>query len=483
MLEWFVKVAPIRAKFRALQLVLGALSGLSLLGCVLAGEHIVSTALASGLAAVALILTLAAVKIAGKGICDPYIRTVERLEALADGDTDSPLHHTEHRDCVGRLTRAMEIFRENALTVQRTRVEQQKVVEALSAALKALAQSRLDCTIEQPFSGVGEELRLNFNAAVAALSATIAAVRGSADSVLTGASEIRAAADDLSRRNEQQAASLEETAAAMNEVTQGVASSARAAADAHRSIEAAHHEASEGGAVVARAVQAMAAIARSAQEIAQIINVIDGIAFQTNLLALNAGVEAARAGEAGRGFAVVATEVRALAQRSAEAAKDIKALISVSSEQVGTGVTLVGETGSLLDHIVGQIGDITALVTSIASSAEQQAMRIATVNASVGEMDRMTQQNAAMSEETTAAARSLANEARELSQTVSRFRTDAQNAADSGSEVTPFIRPRSISPRQVPQQPAPPVRGNLALRPSAPEWPNSDRQADDWAEF
>ena len=478
MLVWFVKVAPIRAKFRALQLVLCALSGLSLLGCVLAGEHIVSAALASGLAAMALVLTLAAVKIAGKSICDPYIRTVERLEALADGDTDTAILHTEHRDCVGRLTRAMGIFRENALTVQRTRVEQQKVVEALSAALKALAQSRLDCTIEQPFSGVGEELRLNFNAAVAALSATIAAVRGSADSVLNGATEIRAAADDLSRRNEQQAASLEETAAAMNEVTQGVTSSARAAADAHRSIEAAHHEASEGGAVVARAVQAMAAIARSAQEIAQIINVIDGIAFQTNLLALNAGVEAARAGEAGRGFAVVATEVRALAQRSAEAAKDIKALISVSSEQVGAGVTLVGETGSLLDHIVGQIGDITALVTTIASSAEQQAERIATVNASVGEMDRMTQQNAAMSEETTAAARSLANEARVLSQTVSRFRTGAEGAADLAGEVTPFIRPRSISPRQAPQQPAPPMRGNLALRPPAPEW-----QADDWAGF
>ena len=170
-------------------------------------------------------------------------------------------------------------------------------------------------------------------------------------------------------------------------------------------------------------LEATLLVAKSSQEISQIINVIDGIAFQTNLLALNAGVEAARAGDAGKGFAVVANEVRALAQRSADAAKDIKGLIMTSSEQVSDGVTLVGETGSLLDRIVERVGAISALITAIAESAEVQSANLQQVNGAVGEMDKMTQQNAAMVEESTAAARSLAGEADELSSLVARFRT------------------------------------------------------------
>lgn len=487
MLDWFEKIAPIRVKFRALQIVLALLSALALLVTLLLCERLIPGMLAIALAGMAMGLTILITAMAMKRICEPYVTTVERLEALAAGDTHSPIRYTEHRDCIGRLTRAMGVFRANAISVEQSRAEQQQITDALSCALKALAQSQLDCAIPQHFPGAYEDLRRDFNAAVAALSATIASVRGSANSVQTGAAEIRAAADNLAQRNESQASSLEETAAAMNEVTQGVTSSARAAAEAHHAIAMAHKEASEGGAVVARAVEAMAAIARSAQEIAQIINVIDGIAFQTNLLALNAGVEAARAGEAGRGFAVVATEVRALAQRSASAAKDIKALISVSSDQVGDGVTLVGETGSLLSHIVAQIGDITTLVTSIATSAESQAARIATVNASVSEMDRVTQQNAAMSEETTAAARSLANEARELSQAVSRFRTSNEGGNEAGDEVTPFIRPPQGSGRKAPPprqlrgglQAIAPMRGNLAQKAE----PYPDLSAQEWAEF
>jgi methyl-accepting chemotaxis protein len=216
----------------------------------------------------------------------------------------------------------------------------------------------------------------------------------------------------------------------------------------------------------------MGAIEKSAQEITQIINVIDGIAFQTNLLALNAGVEAARAGDAGKGFAVVANEVRALAQRSAEAAKDIKELITTSAQQVGSGVSLVGETGTLLEKIVARVGDISGLVTTIAQSAEVQATNLQQVNGSVGDMDKMTQQNAAMVEQSTAAARSLAGEAEELTKLVSRFRTGGEDAV--GGRATAPKRPMAAAPAPARKASMPAVRGNLALKPA---------EDDDWNEF
>jgi len=250
-----------------------------------------------------------------------------------------------------------------------------------------------------------------------------------------------------------------------------------------KTINEAHLEATEGGVVVSRAVEAMAAIERSAQEINQIIGVIDGIAFQTNLLALNAGVEAARAGDAGKGFAVVANEVRALAQRSADAAKEIKALITTSSEQVAGGVTLVRETGTLLGKIVHRVGEITGLVDEIAANANIQADGLEMVNTAVGEMDRVTQQNAAMVEEATAAARSLADEARELNTVVSRFQMESQSPVSSASQsheaAIPFVRqPARTTPRAAAAPAAAPmVRGNLAIKPQA------DVSTDDWSEF
>jgi methyl-accepting chemotaxis protein len=245
-----------------------------------------------------------------------------------------------------------------------------------------------------------------------------------------------------------------------------------------RAIAEAHREATEGGVVVSRATQAMAAIENSAQEISQIINVIDGIAFQTNLLALNAGVEAARAGDAGKGFAVVANEVRALAQRSAEAAKDIKVLITASGGQVANGVELVGETGKLLDKIVSSVGDVTTLVSSIADSASRQAVSLQEVNASVSEMDRMTQQNAAMVEQSTAAARSLAGEAEDLTRMVSRFSTSGQSSGHSAmSAIVAHDVPRLPSFNRSRSKSAPPVsHGNLALSSNAVS-------LDDWSEF
>jgi methyl-accepting chemotaxis protein len=219
------------------------------------------------------------------------------------------------------------------------------------------------------------------------------------------------------------AARIAETARGMDQVTAIVHETATGAQAVRRTITAAEREASEGGEVVRRAIDAMAAIEGSAQEIGQIISVIDGIAFQTNLLALNAGVEAARAGEAGRGFAVVATEVRALAQRSADAAQSIKALITTSGEQVSAGVELVSQSGTKLGGIVTRIGEISALIGDIAGSASRQAESLGQINGAMGEMDRMTQQNAAMVEESAAATRSLAAEAVRLTELVASFRT------------------------------------------------------------
>ncbi len=467
MLDWFEKDAPIRTKFRTLQVAFTSLSALSLVAVLLLAAGYVPAYVAIGICGVALALTFATINTASNKVCTPYVNTVVRMEALAAGDTDSEIRCIEYNDCVGRMTKAMSTFRDNAVEVQNSRESQKVVVESLSTALKSLANNQLTCQIQKEFPGAYEELRRDFNRAVDSLATAISTVNQSANSVLTGAQEIHTASDDLSQRNEQQAASLEETSAAMNQVTQGVNSTAVAASQAQQTIAGAHREANEGGAVVERAIEAMSAIEQSSEKISQIIGVIDGIAFQTNLLALNAGVEAARAGDAGKGFAVVATEVRALAQRSADAAKDISALITESSEQVSSGVALVGETGTLLGKIVAGIGEINTVISEISSQAQAQASSLQQVNGAVSDMDRVTQQNAAMVEESTAAARSLADEASELSKVVSKFET---GNALAGRRIEPTA---ARAPAKVAS--APMTYGNAALKVVEP--------TEDWSEF
>jgi methyl-accepting chemotaxis protein len=268
-----------------------------------------------------------------------------------------------------------------------------------------------------------DQLRTDFNAAMENLQNTMEAVAGSTGAVRSGAAEINQASDDLSQRTEQQAASLEETAAALDEITATIRRTAEGAKEARQVVAAAKTDAERSSKVVNETVAAMSAIEISSKEIGNIIGVIDEIAFQTNLLALNAGVEAARAGDAGRGFAVVATEVRGLAQRSAEAAKQIKALIAASSTHVANGVTLVSETGRVLGRTLEQVEELDRLVGEIAASAKEQATGLGQVNTAVNQMDQVTQQNAAMVEQTTAASRSLADEAAELAQLVAEFQT------------------------------------------------------------
>ena len=354
----------------------------------------------------------------------PITRLTQSLRQMAAGDYSTVLEGDEDGDEVAQMSAAARVFQQTALAKAAAEHEQAEVVAALSTGLGRLATQDLEYRISQPFPPAYEGLRENFNRALVAMADAIGSVRAGANAVMTSIGEIRASADDLSSRNEQQAASLEETAAAMAEVTRAMQGSAVRAEDVRTSIGMAHREAGEGGAVVTRAIEAMAAIEQSAQEIGQIIGVIDAIAFQTNLLALNAGVEAARAGDAGRGFAVVAHEVRALAQRSTDAAKDIKTLITTSSHQVSSGVELVGETGTLLGRIVTRVGDVTALAEEIAESARVQANHIEQVNGAVSEMDRMTQQNAAMVQQTTATTRNLAQESEQLQALVRRFKTD-----------------------------------------------------------
>src|SRR3546814_202796 len=271
----------------------------------------------------------------------------------------------------------------------------------------------------------------DFNAMAAQMRSILGAVANSAESTHTGSSEISSAADDLARRTEQQAAALQQTSAAMNDVTASVRDTAQSAAQVSHTVAEAEKEAIRGGEVVKQAIGAMDGIEKSSAEIANIVTVIDGIAFQTNLLALNAGVEAARAGDAGKGFAVVANEVRALAQRSADAARDIKQLITTSSEQVESGVHLVGQTGQMLDRIVAKVDEVRGLITEISASTEAQASNLQQVNGAIGDMDSRTQQNAAMVEQSTAAARSLASEASQLLKLVSRFK-DRKSTSESG---------------------------------------------------
>ena len=380
---------------------------------------------------------------------EPLAQTARTMTEMASGNLDAGRGAQPRADEIGEMRRAIETFRTTALAQRDTEQAQRAVVAALSTGLTALAQGDLEARIVEPLPAEYESLRASFNSSLEQLSGIMAAVAATAGSVNSGASEIRAASDDLALRNEQQAASIEETAAAMNQVTAMVKDNADSAAQAQRTIADAHREATEGGAVVQRATSAMAAIENSAQEITQIIDVIDGIAFQTNLLALNAGVEAARAGDAGKGFAVVANEVRALAQRSADAARDIKELITTSTTQVAGGVQLVGETGQLLGKIVNRVGDISNRMTGIAESNAKQAANLEQVNSAVGDMDRMTQQNAAMVEQSTAAARSLAGEADELTGLVSRFRIGARPSAKV------VAHPAASMPRAASAQPAP----------------------------
>jgi methyl-accepting chemotaxis protein len=424
------------------------------------------------------------------GIAGPVAAMTAAMRRLASGDNSIDIPAAGRKDEIGQMAAAVATFKEAAIEkisieaaaasqrraadAERAAVAEEKAeversdsvnITALNAALDRLASGDLTHRITIPFSPKAESLKANFNAAAERMQDAMKAIAAATQGVNSGTDEIASASDDLSRRTEQQAASLEETAAALDEITATVRKTAAGAKEASTVVAVARGDAETSGKIVSQAVSAMTEIETSSNQVSQIIGVIDEIAFQTNLLALNAGVEAARAGDAGRGFAVVAQEVRALAQRSAEAAKEIKTLISTSTQQVGAGVSLVGQTGEALRRIVEQVASIDTLVNEISASATEQATGLNQVNAAVNQMDQVVQQNAAMVEEATAATHSLKGEARELSALVGRFQVGASAAPAARAGAAP-ARPNTFVR---PGRPAP-SRGNAAVAVKAEEW-------------
>jgi methyl-accepting chemotaxis protein len=433
-----------------------------------------------------------------RAIATPISKMTDAMGRLASGDHAVEVPAVGRKDEVGQMADAVQTFKDAAIEKvrleaeaadQRREVEEQRkaaeaeraatarqqsqVVDGLAQGLERLASGVLTFRLNEPFSPSYEKLRADFNAAMEQMQRTIIEVAGNSSGVRTASTEISQASDNLSRRTEQQAASLEETAAALDQITATVNKTADGATHAKRLVDTAKAEAEQSGEVVRQAVGAMNGIEQSSHKIGQIIGVIDEIAFQTNLLALNAGVEAARAGDAGRGFAVVASEVRALAQRSADAAKEIKTLISASAQEVESGVDLVTRTSTVLEGIVAQVGQISGIVSDIAASAQEQASGLAQVNTAVNQMDQVTQQNAAMVEQSTAASRGLAHEADELGRLMGLFRTSAGGQARKPGAP-------AQAPAPAPAQTARPGlktmgRGGAALK--------AEPARDEWEEF
>ncbi|MCE8439445.1 methyl-accepting chemotaxis protein [Rhodovulum sulfidophilum] len=402
--------------------------------------------------------------LAARTITTPLKGFIASMNEVSAGNYAKKIDVADRLDEIGAMGRDLSAFRDRLAEADRLsqeqeerRAEQKKVVDRLGSAIRALADGDLTETVQEKFPDEYEALRHDFNSSMATMGDLIGAVQVNARAVQKLSEEISDSSENLARRTESQAATLEETAAAMDELTTSVSSTAEGATEVSRYVGEAQNRAQQSGQVVDEATGAMSEIQRSSEGITQIIGVIDDIAFQTNLLALNAGVEAARAGEAGRGFAVVASEVRALAQRSSEAAKEIKTLIDTSSTQVETGVSLVNRTGAALQDIASRVSRISEHIEGIATGAQEQSVGLGEINVGVTQLDKVTQQNAAMVEEATAACVTLKQEADKLLTLVARFRlgddVTATTAAKPRRPSAPDALERALNERPAPQTP------------------------------
>ncbi|MBB3944615.1 methyl-accepting chemotaxis protein [Rhizobium skierniewicense] len=444
--------------------------------------------------AIAALLAVVAAAFTARSIVAPLIKLQDSLKSMAEGTMKGDHDLENRKDEIGMLARAVSALREaiaakthaDADREAMRSAEERRRLEAeasergvlaeqtdtavcqLAEALQGLANGDLTGHIATPFIPSLEQLRTDFNLAVEKLRIAMQKVSENASAIASGAQEIRSASDDLAKRTENQAASIEETAAALEEITTTVSDSSSRAQEAGKLVRQTKENAEHSGRVVQSAVDAMSKIEASATEIGNIIGVIDEIAFQTNLLALNAGVEAARAGEAGKGFAVVAQEVRELAQRSAKAAKEIKELINTSNHHVKSGVSLVGETGTALQEMVVQVQQVDGNVSAIVEASREQATGLKEINTSVNTMDQGTQQNAAMVEQSTAAAHNLASEAEALFRLLAQFSIGTK-VAPSGNRWPPANgapappRPAPSPARQLSAKLHHSFQGNAAL--------------------
>ncbi len=421
------------------------------LDTVLGTTQALSRNLLIGFAVMGALLIAVCIMVA-RSVIRPIERVCTDIAAVSSGNLETEVTSASRKDEIGKIGKALVELQtdlQNARIGEDRRAalqqEQHDVVQHLSSGLVRLSRGDFSQPIDVEFSGAHEKLRLNFNQTIDTLSGTVAQVVEASQSIGNGATEISQASDDLSHRTESQAATLEQTAAALDQMTASVKAAAEGARSVEATMEEAQQEAKSSGEVVANAVAAMTEISGSSSHIGQIVTVIDDIAFQTNLLALNAGVEAARAGEAGRGFAVVAAEVRGLAARSSEAAMEIKALISGSAEQVGRGVDLVGKAGDALNSIVGRVNQISELVSDITEGAVEQSTGLAEINIGVTQLDQVTQQNAAMVEQSTAAGHLLKADALKLTQVVAGFKIQHGLSSPTPQETTAAASEPSVA--------------------------------------
>ncbi|KAA8605797.1 hypothetical protein AL036_17305 [Salipiger aestuarii] len=393
-----------------------------------------------------------------RSVTRPLSKLMDAMRKVSEGDYDHEIKVAGRKDEIGFLGRILDSFRQKLIERRELEIEQQnererqnQVVQRLSRSMSELASCNLTEMIDDAFPEAYEQLRRDFNAIIETLNDVVRSIVDNADEINARANVLGSASDELSQRTENQAATLEETAAAMDEITSSVRTAATSASDVARTVEAAREDAVASRQIVSSAVEAMSEIKVSSDSVAEIIGVIDDIAFQTNLLALNAGVEAARAGEAGRGFAVVASEVRSLSQRSSEAAKEIARLISRSSAQVETGVDQVQKSGEALAKISERVTRIADAIQKIAASAQEQSVGINEINVAVGQLDQVTQKNAAMVEEAGASTVALKREAKEMRELIARFALRPSAPADVKPEAP--VAPEKVAAAHTPAPP------------------------------